>query len=129
MENTVQPLTVPQSNPMVYNPNYSQQMQYQHNAPHQYYHHHPPLPVQKIPLTTSGPPVTGPPVTGPPVTGPEVAGPQVTGPEVAAPPAYTLSQQTDQHEGTKGTESVAVDQNKETCVHETNQFENITNDE
>ena len=121
MENTVQPLTVPQSNPMVYNPNYSQQMQYQHNAPNQYYHHQPPLPVQQIPLSTSGHPVTG-----PPVTGPEVAGPQVTGP---APPAYTLSQQTEQHTGTKETESVAVDQSNETCISETNQSENITKDE
>ena len=124
MENTVQPLTVPQSNLMVYNPNYSQQMQYQHNAPNQYYNHQPPLPVQQIPLTTSGPPVTG-----PPVTGPEVAGPQVTGPEVAAPPAYTLSQKTEQHKGAKETESVAADQSNETCNSETNRSENITNNE
>lgn len=123
MENTIQPLTVPLTNSAVYNPNYSQQMQYQ-NAPNQYYHHQPPLPVQQIPVTPSGPLVTG-----PHVTGPEVAGPQVTGPEVAASPAYTLSQQTEQHKGTTGTESVAVDQNNETCISETNQFENITNNE
>ena len=124
MENTVQPLTVPQSNLMVYNPNYSQQMQYQHNAPNQYYHHQPPLPVQQIPLSTSGLPVTG-----PPVTGPEVAGPQVTGPEVAAPPAYTLSQQTEQHKGTTGIESLAVDQSNQTGIQETNQSKNNKNGE
>ena len=45
------------------------------------------------------------------------------------PPAYTLSQQNEQHKGTKETESVAVDQSNETRISEINQSENNTNDE
>ena len=58
MENVVQPLSVPQPNLTIYNPNYPQQMQYQNNACNQYNSHQPCIPVQHVPVTMAGPQVT-----------------------------------------------------------------------
>ena len=49
MESAVQPLPVSQSNHMVDNPHYGQQMQYQTNGYNQYYSHQPQIQLEEIP--------------------------------------------------------------------------------